>query len=329
LLPALDEQQQDLRLVGISGTSGGAICALLAWYGWLTDGPEAASRKLEMFWHSNCAQLPGEKLWNEAVVRYMESLPCDIKFSPYDSPLRESEQMITGLWPPIAKMMGDYNPWMRGNYFQLDELIRPHVDFELVTALGDFCSIPRAIKQWLTADFQAGILDGSGVRAQEFEQCKTRLQEKIGNGLAAPAKIRRTMDAGRFPADVPLRRAFDKWVDKPRTFEARALVDLSNEVLEVTNAIPQLLLGAVDIGNGEFFAFSSERSEKDGGICLKAVLASAALPWLFQAVAIDQEGAEGKSNSAHRYWDGLFSQNPPIKNFISGLIDDTKKPDEL
>jgi hypothetical protein len=28
-------------------------------------------------------------------------------------------------------------------------------------------------------------------------------------------------------------------------------------------------------------------------------------------------------------WDGLFSQNPPIRNFLSGVTDDARKPDEI
>jgi predicted acylesterase/phospholipase RssA len=329
LLPMFDDKTQQLRLVGISGTSGGAICALLAWYGWLTDGPEAAARKLEAFWQSNCALLPGEKVWNESVVKAIETLPFDIKFSPYEWPLREDEDIMTRLWPSAVNMMGGDNPWMRGNFFQLGELVQPHVDFELIEALGDFCSIPHHIKQWLTADFQAGMLDGAAGCVQQFEQIKQHFQHQINNGLAAPSTILQRMAAMQLPAASPLQQALSQWTETTWTAEAGALLDLSNAVLKITNQIPQLLLGAVDVGNGEFFAFSSERARMDGGICLKAVLASAALPWLFQAVTIEQDGPDGKPHQPHRYWDGLFSQNPPIKNFISGLIDDSKKPDEF
>jgi predicted acylesterase/phospholipase RssA len=329
LLPLLDEKDEELRLVGISGTSGGAICALLAWYGWLTAGPAIAARKLENFWHSNCAMLPGEKLWNESTITMLETMSFDIKFSPYDPPLRETEEAITRLWPSVAKLMGNYNPWMRGDYFLLDELVQPHVDFDLIAALGDFCSIPFDIKRWLTADFQLGALDGAGADREKFESIKAHLERKILHGLNMPAKLRKLMDDMRIRDDAPLSKAFGKWDDRTCVFESRQLVDLSNAVLKVTNDIPQLLLGAVDIGDGAFFAFSSERSQREGGISIKSVLASAALPWLFQAVAIEMDGADGKAIAPHKFWDGLFSQNPPIKNFISGLIDDTKKPDEF
>lgn len=62
---------------------------------------------------------------------------------------------------------------------------------------------------------------------------------------------------------------------------------------------PLLLIGAVDVCSGEFKAFSSARNE----ITADAVLASAAIPTLFRAVHVG--GAA--------YWDGLFSQNPPVR----------------
>ena len=63
-----------------------------------------------------------------------------------------------------------------------------------------------------------------------------------------------------------------------------------------------LLIGAVDVLSGEFRVFDSRTDE----ISATTVLASAAIPTLFRAVHID-----GRS-----YWDGLFSQNPPVRELI-------------
>jgi NTE family protein len=62
---------------------------------------------------------------------------------------------------------------------------------------------------------------------------------------------------------------------------------------------PLLLVGAVDVLSGDFKAFSSRRQE----ITVDAVLASAAVPLLFRAVEV----------GGRHYWDGLFSQNPPVR----------------
>lgn len=77
-------------------------------------------------------------------------------------------------------------------------------------------------------------------------------------------------------------------------------------------APPRLFIGAVDAKSGSFEVFT------DGEDGTKSLLASAALPYLFRAVDID-----GKS-----YWDGLFSQNPPIRQFTTGVPAD-QKPDEI
>ena len=70
-----------------------------------------------------------------------------------------------------------------------------------------------------------------------------------------------------------------------------------------------LLLGAVDVMSGEFKAFDSRAGE----ITADAVLASAAIPTLFRSVHMD----------SGVYWDGLFSQNPPVRELL-----DTD-PDEI
>jgi len=74
---------------------------------------------------------------------------------------------------------------------------------------------------------------------------------------------------------------------------------------------PELVVGTVDINAGIFETFTNEAVTPD------AVLASAAVPTLFEAVEID----------GHYHWDGLFSQNPPIDDLMT--IDAARKPDEL
>ena len=72
---------------------------------------------------------------------------------------------------------------------------------------------------------------------------------------------------------------------------------------------PALLVGAVDVLSGAFRAFNSRRDR----ISAKTILASAAIPTFFRSVRLD----------GGTYWDGLFSQNPPIKELAD------EKPDEI
>jgi len=74
---------------------------------------------------------------------------------------------------------------------------------------------------------------------------------------------------------------------------------------------PELVVGTVNINAGVFETFTNEDVTPD------AVLASAAVPTLFEAVEI----------GGHYHWDGLFSQNPPIDDLMT--VDTARKPDEL
>ncbi|RUR72873.1 patatin-like phospholipase family protein [Chlorogloeopsis fritschii PCC 9212] len=77
---------------------------------------------------------------------------------------------------------------------------------------------------------------------------------------------------------------------------------------------PRLLLGAVEVLSGEFKAFDSYKGE----ITVEAIMASAGIPTIFQAIKIG-DGV---------YWDGLFSQNPPISAFVKQTRVE-KRPDEI
>jgi NTE family protein len=85
---------------------------------------------------------------------------------------------------------------------------------------------------------------------------------------------------------------------------------------------PMLVIGAVDVLSGEFKAFNSRQQK----ITAEMILASAAIPTLFRSVRVD-DGT---------YWDGLFSQNPPVKELIDASPDEIwviqinpkRRPDE-
>jgi NTE family protein len=71
---------------------------------------------------------------------------------------------------------------------------------------------------------------------------------------------------------------------------------------------PMLLVGAVDVLTGAFRAFDSRRDN----ISVETILASAAIPTLFRSVHLD----------GGVYWDGLFSQNPPVRELVDALPDE-------
>jgi NTE family protein len=93
-----------------------------------------------------------------------------------------------------------------------------------------------------------------------------------------------------------LRRMLERRIDFA---EARSLAQ--------QEGAPELIVGAVDVLGGKLEVF------RGSGISVESLLASAAVPDLFPAVKID----------GRVYWDGLYSQNPPIRDLTD------HQPDEV
>jgi NTE family protein len=87
-------------------------------------------------------------------------------------------------------------------------------------------------------------------------------------------------------------------------------VDFGKIEVQPEDSSPVLLVGAVDVLSGEFRTFNSRRDS----ITPETILASAAIPTLFRSVRLDDGGT---------YWDGLFSQNPPVRELTD------EGPDEI
>ena len=87
-------------------------------------------------------------------------------------------------------------------------------------------------------------------------------------------------------------------------------VDFERVAVQPEDTHPVLLIGAVDVLTGEFRAFHSRRDSISAG----TILASAAIPTLFRSVRLPDGGT---------YWDGLFSQNPPVRELTD------EQPDEI
>jgi NTE family protein len=132
---------------------------------------------------------------------------------------------------------------------------------------------------------------------------------------AACIQALRLVERGLWPsvATSPSSPQFKAWsrlaallVGRPEFTDLRALIlkHLNFEELPalVDARSPVLLVGAGDVIDGSFKVFSSARGE----ISPDALLASAAIPTLFPAVWAD----------GHAYWDGIFSQNPPVTAFM-------------
>ncbi|SEP86226.1 patatin-like phospholipase family protein [Natrinema salaciae] len=190
-----EHDDRSYELIGLSGTSGGAVCATAAWYGFLDGGADRAIETLEGIWRDFSARSPFDRIANEWTVKLAQ-------FAAHGGPLM---------------MLSPYElPFTSSGRDRFLSTLEAHIEFDRVPE------------------------------------------------LAAAADV-------------------------------------------------ELIVGAADVSEGKFDTFRNE------AVTAEAVLASAAIPTLFEAVEID----------GHWYWDGLFSQNPPIRDFLTVPDDPGEKPDEI
>lgn len=109
------------------------------------------------------------------------------------------------------------------------------------------------------------------------------------------------------PADSP----GAKWGETEFRDLLEATIDFDAVPNLLEDATPGLFLSAIEVCDGTFRVFREE------DLSSSAVLASAAEPHLFEAVEID----------GNHYWDGLFSKNPPLNDFMEAA--DVPDPDEV
>src|ERR1700742_1354000 len=87
-----EDELDEIEVVGLSGTSGGAVCALLAWHALRTHGPLEVGPLLERFWADNSATTPWEQLLNAATTFAgdLQQFVVTPAISPYDNPFADT-----------------------------------------------------------------------------------------------------------------------------------------------------------------------------------------------------------------------------------------------
>lgn len=110
------------EIVSLSGTSGGAICAALAWYGLLAadDGDTTpVGQRLNDFWRDNATQSLVEQYLNNALIQYIQlenrGLLPHFASSPYDY----SHQLMTTTFE-----------WLLPGFYDFKGILEKHIDFE-------------------------------------------------------------------------------------------------------------------------------------------------------------------------------------------------------
>jgi len=183
-------------------------------------------------------------------------------------------------------------------------------DYELVGISGTSGGAFNALAMWyglLTGEPEdaIAILDGiwddiatDGPQDRWLNSMVTGLSRMESAGFAIP-----TVSPSQVPGPEMGKRQIRTVLERYIDFEE--IPDLCQR------DAPELVVGTVDINAGVFETFIDE------DVTVEAVLASAAVPNLFEAVEIHD----------HYHWDGLFSQNPPVNDLMAQPPE--RKPEEL
>ena len=127
-----DQNIQDkYDIVGLSGTSGGGICALLAWYGLIrskSGSGEPPSKRLLDFWFDNTPHDLWESLLNSSFVTGRR-LMQETGIAP--APGRPQNWAAE-----VARSLVAHST--REEFYDLRKLLKNHVDFDDLQGLTDF-----------------------------------------------------------------------------------------------------------------------------------------------------------------------------------------------
>jgi len=185
-----DDVLSRYRVVGLSGTSGGAICALIAWSALIGDDPTSAGRRLGEFWKNNSASSPMEQFLNSAMLwsSQLANFLAAPAVSPYDN--------------PAADFALDH---LRG-------LLKKSIDFSVFPAIAGDESVPKLL---------LGAVD---VMSGEFKSFNSRHGEITPEAVLASAAIPtlfRSIHAaggvywdGLFSQNPPVRQLLDTEPDE-------------------------------------------------------------------------------------------------------------------
>ncbi len=277
-------EKNPFDIVALSGTSGGAICALLAWYGLIQDGRPVngeasggeasggeagigatidgrseAAALLSAFWTREWPEGNATRSSHKALLEFRRRLEAG-------EPGLAATRLFDSLRNDLVQMVG---PWMSNPAFGVNVELNPY--------------------------FVSNLVELAAVRT--------------GRPLDT---LQSLWDAQR-----AIKELLSAYVDFENVAETAAATS--------TNGfLPALHIGAVDVLGGGFKVFSSTADPvmwAKNGITAETVVASTALPTLMRAITIG--GAV--------YWDGLFSQNPPVHDLpdIHSAGHPDKNPDEI
>jgi predicted acylesterase/phospholipase RssA len=282
------------EIVALSGTSGGAMSATMAWDELITRHP----RKLQRFWLGTYPS-------GNAAARYQDAWTADLEAFRKEGEwpwLRVIDRFRVefGLWmledPPFMALLPfhtpiEFKPYYFSDLFdKLDELMPPFVSswLEAVRATS-----PPVVQRALQL---SPVYPDSTLRRELDTQDMFR--ELLKQTLAVDVEaIRQEFSQRPLPPAGQPDTSAGPGIDEKF---ARELQGKLNEASELEMYLEPDEGNRVDRTNFRSFRGTQHLDSADS--LIDCMLASAAIPAIMRGPVID--------GSVH--WDGLFSQNPPI-----------------
>lgn len=115
------------EIVSLSGTSGGAVCAVLAWYGLLkaaNHDTTPVEQRLNDFWRDNATENLFEQYLNDSWIQYLKLVNGGLlphwKSSPYS---------------PMHQVMATTFEWLMPQFYDLKGLLEKQIEFDAIPRL--------------------------------------------------------------------------------------------------------------------------------------------------------------------------------------------------
>jgi NTE family protein len=159
--------QDEFEFVGISGTSGGALCATLVWYA-LHKGEQPIWQRLIAFWRDNTAQTFMEGMINDTIIKSLRMVNHGVLPMLQISPAS-----------PLIQAAGQFAAvGQRQEFCDFSTLLRRHIDFDEIASWGPEPTAPVLIVG------AASVLSGE---LRKFNSCKEVIRiEHILASAAVP-----------------------------------------------------------------------------------------------------------------------------------------------
>jgi len=125
---------KEFDIVTLTGTSGGAICATLAWFG-LRRGEARPWERLEAFWADNTAQTPLERAFNDGIVETLRTV------SRGHLPVFQTSPSM----PMMQLMTQAMTAGLRRGFTDLNLLLETHIDFAEAASWGASPALPNLL----------------------------------------------------------------------------------------------------------------------------------------------------------------------------------------